>query len=51
MTDDEVLSEFRASGALLVAQRNASRLGLLRSYADMLRQASATVVGSALNDR
>ena len=41
----------RASGALLVAQRNASRLGLLRSYADMLRQASATVVGSALNYR
>ncbi|MBT0962767.1 chain length determinant protein tyrosine kinase EpsG [Denitromonas iodatirespirans] len=41
----------RASGALVVAQRNASRLSLLRSYTDMLRQASATVVGVVMNER
>ncbi|WP_228720755.1 chain length determinant protein tyrosine kinase EpsG [Nitrogeniibacter mangrovi] len=41
----------RASGALVVAQKNASRLGLLRSYADMLRQATASVVGTVLVER
>ncbi|MAS40301.1 MAG: chain length determinant protein tyrosine kinase EpsG [Porticoccaceae bacterium] len=41
----------RASGAVMVAQKNASRLGVLRSYADMLRQASASVVGTVLIDR
>lgn len=41
----------RASGALVVAQRNASRLAQLRSHADMLRQASALVVGTVLNAR
>ena len=41
----------RTSGALMVAQRNTSRIGLLRSYADMLQQAGASVVGSVLTDR
>lgn len=41
----------RAGGALMVAQRNTSRIGLLRSYADMLQQAGASVVGSVLTDR
>lgn len=41
----------RASGALVVARKNVSRIGLVRSYADMLRQASACVVGSVLNER
>ena len=36
---------------LMVAQRNTSRIGLLRSYADMLQQAGASVVGSVLTDR
>ena len=38
----------RASGALMVAHKNASRLGVLRSYGDMLQQASAVVVGTVL---
>ena len=41
----------RAGAALLVVQRNATRLGLLRSYADMLKQAGAVVVGSVLSER
>ena len=41
----------RASGALVVAQRNVSRLSLVRSYTNMLRQASATVVGVVLNEK
>ena len=41
----------RAWRALMVAQRNTSRIGLLRSYADMLQQAGASVVGSVLTDR
>lgn len=41
----------RASGALVVAQKNASRVRLLRAYADMLRQSSAVVVGTVLNER
>ncbi len=41
----------RASGALIVAQKNTSRLAALRGFADMLRQASATVVGTVLNER
>lgn len=41
----------RAGGAIMVAQRNTSRIGMLRSYADMLQQAGASVVGSVLTDR
>ncbi len=41
----------RASGALVVAQKNASRVNLLRAYTDMLRQATAAVVGTVLMDR
>lgn len=41
----------RTSGALVVAQKNASRVNLLRAYTDMLRQATATVVGTVLMDR
>ncbi|WP_230970769.1 chain length determinant protein tyrosine kinase EpsG [Nitrogeniibacter aestuarii] len=41
----------RASGALVVARKNASRLGLLRSFADALRQSSVEVVGTVLNER
>lgn len=41
----------RAGGALVMARKNVSRLGVLRSYADALRQASVTVVGSVLIDR
>lgn len=41
----------RASGALIVAQTHASRLGLIRSYADVLRQATVTVVGTVLLER
>lgn len=41
----------RASGALVVARKNASRLGLLRSFADSLRQSSVEVVGTVLNER
>lgn len=41
----------RASGALLVARRNASRIGQVRRHAEMLRQASVVVLGTVLNDR
>jgi len=41
----------RASGALVIAQKNSSRINLLRAYTDMLRQATATVVGSVFLDR
>ncbi|WP_227815733.1 chain length determinant protein tyrosine kinase EpsG [Nitrogeniibacter aestuarii] len=38
----------RASGALMVAQKDKSRVGVLRSYADAIRLASAIVVGTVL---
>jgi len=38
----------RASGALMVAQKDRSRVGVLGSYADAIRQASAIVVGTVL---
>ncbi|MCB1959194.1 MAG: chain length determinant protein tyrosine kinase EpsG [Rhodocyclaceae bacterium] len=41
----------RASGALMVARLHMARLNLVRSYADMLRQAGATMVGSVLNEK
>lgn len=41
----------RASGALVVAQKNASSIYLLRAYTDLLRQATAKVVGTVLMER
>ncbi|ATE60540.1 chain length determinant protein tyrosine kinase EpsG [Thauera sinica] len=40
----------RASAALVVAQRNLSRMRQVRRHADMLRHASVAVVGTVLND-
>ena len=40
----------RAGGALMVARRDMSPVGLLRSYADLIRQGGASVVGSVLNE-
>jgi chain length determinant protein tyrosine kinase EpsG len=41
----------RASGALLLAQRNRSRASKLRSVSEELMQAGATIVGAVLNER
>ena len=41
----------RAGGALMVSRKDHTRIGLLRAYADMIRQAGASVVGSVLNER
>ena len=40
----------RASGALMVARKNVSRASRLRRLADELVTASATVVGSVMNE-
>jgi Mrp family chromosome partitioning ATPase len=40
----------RASGALMVARKNVSRASRLRRLADELITASATVVGSVMNE-
>lgn len=40
----------RASAALLIAQRNFSRMRQVRRHADVLRHAGVTVVGTVLNE-
>ncbi|MCB1887687.1 MAG: chain length determinant protein tyrosine kinase EpsG [Rhodocyclaceae bacterium] len=41
----------RAGGALMVTRRHHSRVGLVRAYGDMIRQAGGEVVGAVLNER
>ncbi len=47
---DAQTTAVRASGALVVARKNVSRSSRLRSCAEMLVEASATVVGTVMND-
>ncbi|MCB1955283.1 MAG: chain length determinant protein tyrosine kinase EpsG [Rhodocyclaceae bacterium] len=41
----------RAGGALMVTRRHVTRVGLVRAYGDMVRQAGGALVGSVLNER
>ena len=47
---DAQTTAVRASGALVVARKNVSRSSRLRGCAEMLVEASATVVGTVMND-
>lgn len=41
----------RASAALVIAKKNKSRVALIQSFADLLRQATVRVVGTVLNEK
>ncbi len=41
----------RSGGALMVTRRHLSRVGLVRAYGDMIRQAGGEIVGAVLNER